>query len=125
MLPAEWPVFFEEDEMREDRMRYIPYVPRKVPADGRVIVHNHVRPSVRDLVDFPKEHYGRDMIGLGHSPSPGWSGFRVWIQNKSRALRRCDCGWSGLPHYCVRLACGDKSRRGEMYRRRPRSEWSD
>ena len=85
-----------ENKMTE---RYISYIPRKLPTDGRVVVHNRVRPVVPACDCFPVEQHGRDMIGLGYTPAPGWEGFRLWIQTNSRSLCRCDCGCLPVPHY--------------------------
>ena len=52
---------------------------------GRVLVHNHISHTI-DM-----EH--------------GENGFRCWTSPKgelSRHLKRCKCGWSGLPHYRAR-----------------------
>jgi hypothetical protein len=56
-------------------MKYLGYVPRKVP-EGKVVVHNRVKPA---------------------SPI-GMNGFRIWIQSPSDEpmLVVCDCGWA--PH---------------------------
>jgi hypothetical protein len=56
-------------------------IPKSIPA-GRVLVHNHIRHAV----DTPS----------------GINGFRAWTQKPSDQLGRCNCGWSGLPHYRVR-----------------------
>jgi hypothetical protein len=56
------------------------HLPRKVP-DGKVLVHNHARHS----------KYTRTWT----------NGFRAWTQTSKAGLIPCDCGWSGLPHYCV------------------------
>jgi hypothetical protein len=75
-----------EAEWKAAQRRYWPgfTVPRKLPANGRVIVHNRVQP-----VRIDQCH--------------GENGFRVWTQNPSNILLApCGCGWSGLPHYRVR-----------------------
>ena len=47
---------------------------------GRVLMHNHIRHSV----DTPC----------------GENGFRTWTDDRPpRSFKRCECGWSGLPHY--------------------------
>ena len=59
-------------------------VPRRIPAGGRVLVHNLVQPIA---VDQPH----------------GLNGFRCWMQEPCELLLApCGCGWSGLPHYRVR-----------------------
>jgi hypothetical protein len=65
-------------------MRYLKQFPRKLPTDGRVLVHNHVRVQAEDH-------------GLGVN------GFRAWTQrlDDGPPLTRCSCGWSGLKHYHV------------------------
>ena len=60
--------------------RYIPYIPRAVPA-GKIVVHNHVRPE-----------------GFPNVPV-GWEGFRVWLDvptPKDYRVTGCRCGWA--PH---------------------------
>jgi hypothetical protein len=66
---------------------YIWKLPRRLPKDGSVIVHNRVHAQWGDQM-------------------PGWDGFRVWTTRlpKRRSKTKttpepCDCGWSGLPHY--------------------------
>jgi hypothetical protein len=62
---------------------YIFDVPRTLPPEGGVIVHNHVQ----------------------HEPLtvPGMVGFQAWTQSidDEPLIEFCDCGWSGLPHYRV------------------------
>jgi hypothetical protein len=69
-------------------MRYVGRgIPRSIPA-GRVLVHNHIMHSV----DTPC----------------GVNGFRAWTDAPDSArLLPCDCGWSGLPHFRVRLREGE------------------
>jgi hypothetical protein len=57
---------------------YISVIPKEVP-EGRVLMHNHVRPTTR----------------LG-----SW-GFRAWLDDHvPDNFARCDCGWApGLVHY--------------------------
>src|SRR5262245_19934666 len=57
-------------------------LPTAIPT-GYVLVHNHIRHRV-------------------NTPS-GIRGFRAWFQKPSDRLEQCDCGWSGLPHYRVKL----------------------
>src|SRR5215469_7550280 len=63
--------------------------PRKVRLQGnRVIVHNHVVPSLMN----------------------GYRGFRAWTQEKDRRLVECPCYWAGynadgkVKHYRFRAA---------------------
>jgi len=67
-------------------VRYVgAHVPRRVP-DGRMLVHNHVRPE-----GFPN-------IALG------FNGFRAWTEPTDTPNRIvCECGWAPhLPeHYRV------------------------
>jgi hypothetical protein len=107
--------YFKRVKRRTPRMGIIP----RNPTAGRVIVHNHVRPQVPEFGCFPVKHHGRDMIGLGYSPLPGLSGFRVWTQDADpRRLRVCDCGYAGLKHYRFRKAVDTRtSWKGELYRR--------
>jgi len=106
-----------ENKMTE---RYISYIPRKLPTDGRVVVHNRVRPVVPACDCFPVEQHGRDMIGLGYTPAPGGEGFRLWIQTNSRSLCRCDCGCLPVPHYRERREDDPrKSWKGEQYAKEP------
>jgi hypothetical protein len=65
-------------------MRYVNSIPRKI-ADGRVLVHNHIRPQ----------------------KPIGWNGFRVWTERLTDALEICDCKFAGLDlhglvHYRVK-----------------------
>jgi hypothetical protein len=46
---------------------------------GRFLFHNHVRHTA----DLPC----------------GVNGFRAWTDTITHGWRRCNCGWSGLPHY--------------------------
>jgi hypothetical protein len=65
-------------------MYYLPTgtIPTKV-ATGYVLVHNHVRHTTRTRCAS--------------------NGFRAWHQKPSDKLEPCECGWSGLPHYRVKL----------------------
>ena len=61
-----------------------PYYPPKIPATvtaGSVVVHNHVRPSLRQ----------------------GTRGFRFWLQEPNDLVERCDCPWAPelAEHYRV------------------------
>jgi hypothetical protein len=60
---------------------HVGQMPRELPSDGWVVVHNHVRHGLKTR--------------------PGTNGFRSWEQRPSDGLEPCDCGWSGLPHYRV------------------------
>jgi hypothetical protein len=57
---------------------YISVIPKEVP-EGRVLMHNNVRPTTR--------------LGSG--------GFRAWLDDHVPGnFARCDCGWApGLVHY--------------------------
>ena len=69
-------------ELEAQDVRYLSAMPRSVPK-GRVLVHNHI----------PAKDEGKDR-------KPGESNFRAWTEKPSRRLLvRCDCGWSGLPHF--------------------------
>jgi len=57
-------------------------LPSGVPT-GYVLVHNHVR------------HKANTPCGL--------DGFRAWMQKPSDRVEPCGCGWSGLPHYRIKL----------------------
>jgi hypothetical protein len=67
---------------------YYDGVPRRLPGDGQVIVHNVVPAQWADQ-------------------APGVQGFRAWtvIEPDLAELvqhgvtKPCNCGWSGLPHY--------------------------
>ncbi len=61
-------------------MRYLSEVPRRLPNDGRVIVHNWVYAQWEDR-------------------RPGSNGFRAWTEQLRKRRPSCSCGWSGLPHY--------------------------
>jgi len=64
-----------------DRPRYVKggTVPKSI-GKGRVLLHNHMRHSL----DTPC----------------GENGFRAWTDDRPpRSFKRCECGWSGLPHY--------------------------
>jgi len=64
-------------------LRYIRNVPRQLPKDGSVIVHNWVHATHR-------------------AQKPGLS-FRCWIAKLSDCPKaeQCECGWSGLAHYRI------------------------
>ena len=67
-------------------------LPRTI-RDDVFLWHNHVRHSA-------------DMGG-------GVNGFRYRFAHKPinyRVFMRCDCGWSGLPHYSIRRAGVQKCR---------------
>jgi len=59
------------------RMEYLASYPKHEPEDGRVIVHNHVRPQ-RIL---------------------GRNGFRAWLDELSPEHVECSCSRSKLKHY--------------------------
>lgn len=69
-------------------MRYVAMntMPRKIPA-GMVLIHNQVR-SKRDD--------GTDRVAAEE-------GFRAWFDEPSDRLELCECGWSGLEHYRLRM----------------------
>ena len=70
-------------ELEAQDVRYLSAMPRSVPK-GRALVHS---PGVS------AKDEGKDR-------KPGESNFRAWTEKPSRRLLvRCDCGWSGLPHY--------------------------
>ena len=74
----------KSDPKQERDMRYGTGIPHDVPA-GRVLAHNHIRHTV-------------DMLA-------GINGFHYWTwpkDKKPRSFIRCNCGWSGLPHYALR-----------------------
>ena len=50
---------------------YLTTIPTEIPA-GRVLVHNHVRPTRR----------------------LGSRGFRAWLAEPSERLEVCGCGWA-------------------------------
>jgi hypothetical protein len=56
----------------DDTRQYLNRVPKAVP-EGRVLVHNRVRPVQRD---------------------GGTRGSRFWLQAPEDALKPCDCGWA-------------------------------
>jgi hypothetical protein len=62
-------------------IEYLRVLPKASPKDGRVLVHNSVRPT-RHL---------------------DTRGFRAWLQPKTESLAVCDCGWAVElgPHYRV------------------------
>jgi hypothetical protein len=61
-------------------MEYVFDMPEAVPA-GKVLVHNHVRPTVR----------------------LGFAGFRAWLDDPDDGYEVCTCGWAPhLVHYRVR-----------------------
>jgi hypothetical protein len=61
------------------KTRYLGVLPTVVPK-RKVLVHSNVRAQTNDQL-------------------PGEHGFKAWTQKPSRLLVRCDCEWSGLPHY--------------------------
>jgi hypothetical protein len=70
-------------ELEAQDVRYVSAIPRSVPK-GRALVHNHI-PAKDDKGKYLK---------------PGESNFRAWTEKPNQKLLvRCDCGWSGLPHY--------------------------
>lgn len=55
------------------------HVPRSI-GPGRVLMHN----TVRHTINHPQ----------------GLNGFRSWTDTKpAPGFKKCNCGWSGLPHY--------------------------
>jgi hypothetical protein len=66
-------------KLKTAKIYYEGVLPTVVPK-GKVLVHNNVRPKMKDQV-------------------PGAHGFRAWMEKPSPLLVSCDCGWSGLPHY--------------------------
>jgi hypothetical protein len=72
----------DQDRLRNLRwrVRYIRYVPTRVAA-GRYLAHNHIEHTV--------------------DTTPGVNAFRAWTEPKPvrGGWAKCDCGWSGLPHY--------------------------
>jgi hypothetical protein len=66
-------------ELKTSKTRYLGVLPTVAPK-GKVLVHSNVRPQTNDQI-------------------PGERGFTAWTQKPSRLLVRCDCEWSGLPHY--------------------------
>ena len=72
-------------------MKYLTTLPRKLPRDGGVIVHNRVHARWADQ-------------------APGYDGFRAWVEPKRKlpkSAKLCGCGWSGLPHYRTDAKKGD------------------
>jgi len=68
------------------RIRYIRgSVPQRVPR-GRYLAYNHVQHTV--------------------DARPGENGFRAWTEPKPvrRGWAKCECGWSGLPHYRPKIS---------------------
>jgi hypothetical protein len=66
---------------KQRRQRYGRFLPGTIGKD-RVLAHNHIRHTA-------------DM----HC---GVNGFRWWTWHKDQKPKhflRCDCGWSGLPHF--------------------------
>jgi hypothetical protein len=66
---------------KERGVRYVRVftIPRSIPA-GRVLAHNHIKHTV-------------------NTPQ-GWRGFRAWTEKAPPpGWVKCECGWSGLPHY--------------------------
>jgi hypothetical protein len=72
------------EEMLKDHREACPlgHVPTKIKP-GRVLYHNHIMHTAT----------------MGH----GTNGFRCWTQSASSPIlpgfAKCQCGWSGLPHY--------------------------
>lgn len=68
------------NELKTGEMEYLTAVPTNIPA-GKVLVHNHVRPTKR----------------------LGSRGFRAWLQPMTDRLSPCDCGFAPrIPvHYRV------------------------
>ncbi len=64
-------------------MDYLDRLPQAVP-EGRLLVHNNVRPTRR----------------------LGSRGFRAWLASDPVGLVPCDCGWASElgPHYRVRAS---------------------
>src|SRR5262249_19557532 len=88
-LPAKALAMRLADAFQEQRRREKRYlsrgIPRKPLPNGRVLVHNHVRPQ----------------------PELGLNGFRAWTQNLTPELVACPCDWAGvdlhgLQHYLVK-----------------------
>ena len=67
----------------KSRMEYVFNMPKAVPA-GKVLVHNHVRPTLR----------------------LGFAGFRAWLDDPGETYEICDCGWAPKlsDHYRVARA---------------------
>jgi hypothetical protein len=54
---------FKEQKNPKNRVRYAPYIPRKVP-DGWIVAHNNVRPE-----SFPEHISGMErLLGLARTP---------------------------------------------------------
>jgi len=75
----------EIEELGGRESRYVSGIPRNPLPDGRVLVHNHVKPQ----------------------PELGLNGFRAWTQNLTDDLEACQCDWAGvdlhgLKHYRVK-----------------------
>ncbi len=88
-------------------MRYFSELPARVPNNGTVIVHNAVRASWEDQ-------------------TPGLNGFRAWAARSDAYpnMVSCRCGWSGLPHYRIRL--GDTAEPPSVKgKRMPRAQTKD
>jgi hypothetical protein len=64
-------------------MEYVFNLPKAVPV-GKVLVHNHVRPTLR----------------------LGFAGFRAWFDDPGQEYEICDCGWAPKlnKHYRVARA---------------------
>jgi hypothetical protein len=75
-------------ELKISKTRYLGVLPTVVPT-GKVLVHSNIRPQTNDQI-------------------PGERGFTAWTQKPSRLLVRCDCEWSGLPHYRPRATSAPK-----------------
>ena len=75
-------------------MTYLSGVPRQVP-EGRIVVHNHVRP-----VDASGARIPAARVALG------FHGFRAWTEPIGKPMRvACRCGWAPhlAEHYRVKL----------------------
>ena len=75
---------------------YLSQLPESLPDDGRVLVHNNIRPSRR----------------LSNRPSRrlGLRGFRAWLTAPDERWVVCNCGWTTElgQHY---EAVADRNRR--------------
>ena len=81
----------------KDYTKYYANIPRTLPKDGKVIVHNRVHAQWEDQF-------------------PGCDGFRAWTepkQNLSKTAKPCDCGWSGLSHYRTDAEAGQLGHYGK------------
>jgi hypothetical protein len=64
---------------------YLTRLPKALPQDGRVLVHNTIRPVTR---------------------RQGWRGSRYWLQSADDTLEPCNCGFAPElgQHHRVRSA---------------------